>query len=202
MIFAKNFARNYEKISTWNIRRLVDESFVPATQRPSALYWRLSDFWLKLMSIPHHIKKHPLWSRKLGKTAWHIKYAFANFKASWPSGQSCMMIGSKEGWNMKRNMLTTSDSIFYFFKPHLSKSKTCFEILVKKSFRWHLETLKNQIGSIFKLNVKKLCQISKKIKLIVGNVCHVKIRSRLQNNSFRTISSNFFANDMNIFHKK
>ena len=34
MIFAKNFARNYEKKkNTWNIRRLVDESFIPATQR-------------------------------------------------------------------------------------------------------------------------------------------------------------------------
>ena len=33
MIFAKNFARNYEKIdNTWNIRDLVDESFVPANR--------------------------------------------------------------------------------------------------------------------------------------------------------------------------
>ena len=32
MIFSKNFARNYEKNNTWNIRRLVDESVVPATQ--------------------------------------------------------------------------------------------------------------------------------------------------------------------------
>ena len=30
---AKNFARYYEKRNTWNIRQLVDESFVPATQR-------------------------------------------------------------------------------------------------------------------------------------------------------------------------
>ena len=46
MIFAKNFARNYEKtiIHTWNIRQLVNESFVPATQRTSVLYWRLTDF--------------------------------------------------------------------------------------------------------------------------------------------------------------
>ena len=33
MIFAKNFARNYEKNNTWNIRHFVDESFVPANQR-------------------------------------------------------------------------------------------------------------------------------------------------------------------------
>ena len=33
MIFAKNFARNYEKKNTWNIRRMVNESFGPATQR-------------------------------------------------------------------------------------------------------------------------------------------------------------------------
>ena len=30
MIFAKNFARNYEK-NTWNIRRLVNETIVPHT---------------------------------------------------------------------------------------------------------------------------------------------------------------------------
>ena len=33
-----------KKNNAWNIRRLVDESFVPLTQRPSILYWRLSDF--------------------------------------------------------------------------------------------------------------------------------------------------------------
>ena len=35
---------NYEKNNTWNIRRLVDELFVPSTQPASVLYWRLSDF--------------------------------------------------------------------------------------------------------------------------------------------------------------
>ena len=34
--------RNYEK-NTWNVRRLVDESFVPSAQRTSVLYCRLSD---------------------------------------------------------------------------------------------------------------------------------------------------------------
>ena len=34
MIVARIFARNYEKNNnTWNIRCLVDESFIPATQR-------------------------------------------------------------------------------------------------------------------------------------------------------------------------
>ena len=33
-----------EKNDTWNIRRLVDELFVPATKQPSVLYWRLSEF--------------------------------------------------------------------------------------------------------------------------------------------------------------
>ena len=32
--------------NAWNIRHLVDESFVPLTQRSSILYWRLSDFIL------------------------------------------------------------------------------------------------------------------------------------------------------------
>ena len=45
MIFAKNFARNYEKKNnTWNIRRLVDKSFVPLALRTSVLCCRLTDF--------------------------------------------------------------------------------------------------------------------------------------------------------------
>ena len=42
-IFAKNFARNNEK-NTWNIRHLVDVSFVPPYQQTSLLYCILSDF--------------------------------------------------------------------------------------------------------------------------------------------------------------
>ena len=33
-----------KKNNAWNIRRLVDESFVPASQRTSVLYCRLTDF--------------------------------------------------------------------------------------------------------------------------------------------------------------
>ena len=36
--------RNYEKKDTWNIRCLVDKSFVPSAQRTSVLYSRLLDF--------------------------------------------------------------------------------------------------------------------------------------------------------------
>ena len=51
-----------KKNNTWNIRRLVDESFVPATQRPSVLHWRLSDF-LSLFSSPsrHHVYQLFTW---------------------------------------------------------------------------------------------------------------------------------------------
>ena len=35
-IFAQNFARNYERNNTWNIRRLVDETIVLVTQRQLA----------------------------------------------------------------------------------------------------------------------------------------------------------------------
>ena len=44
MIFAENYARFYEKKNTWNIRRLVDDSFVPSSKRPSVLYCKLTDF--------------------------------------------------------------------------------------------------------------------------------------------------------------
>ena len=44
--FCKDFARNCEKENTtWNIRCLVDGSFVPVNQRTSVLYCRLSDFY-------------------------------------------------------------------------------------------------------------------------------------------------------------
>ena len=36
--------RNHEKNKVWNIRHLVDESFIPATQQTRVLYCRLSDF--------------------------------------------------------------------------------------------------------------------------------------------------------------
>ena len=36
--------RNHEKNKAWNIRHLVDESFIPATQQTRVLYCRLSDF--------------------------------------------------------------------------------------------------------------------------------------------------------------
>ena len=35
--------RNYEKNNAWNIRCLVDELFIPSTQRAWVKYWRLSD---------------------------------------------------------------------------------------------------------------------------------------------------------------
>ena len=58
MIFAKNFARNYEKNSnTWNIRRLVGESFVSANQRSSVLCYRLTNFRTtdRLQEISRHL---------------------------------------------------------------------------------------------------------------------------------------------------
>ena len=68
------------------------------------------------------------------------------------------------------NMLTTSDSVFYSLKPDMSKSKTCFEILVKKAFRWHLETYENKIGSIFRINIKTKCQIPKENCVRITNL--------------------------------
>ena len=37
--------RNYKKKNAWNIRRLVEESFIPVNQWTSILYCRLSDFY-------------------------------------------------------------------------------------------------------------------------------------------------------------
>ena len=50
-------------------------------------------------------------------------------------GKMFIFINKMIGIDLNRvsiDMLRTSDSIFYFFKPDISKSKTCFEILEKK----------------------------------------------------------------------
>ena len=44
-IFAKSFARNYEKNNAWNIRHLVEEMFIPYTHQHIVLYWRLWDLY-------------------------------------------------------------------------------------------------------------------------------------------------------------
>ena len=46
-VYAKSFARFYEKKNTWKIKCFVDESFVPWTQWTSILYCRLTDFCIK-----------------------------------------------------------------------------------------------------------------------------------------------------------
>ena len=64
--------RNYEKNNALNIRHLVDESFVPATQRTSVLYCRLLDFKLLLQ-----IAKKITFAN--GKKVLHLKIIFCYF---------------------------------------------------------------------------------------------------------------------------
>ena len=88
--FCKEFCKKlWKKNHTWNIRRLVDESFVPANQRPSVLYWRLSDFswnklaqtntvWVRVTSISHRYlwqemsNVESLWIASLFRRSWSI----------------------------------------------------------------------------------------------------------------------------------
>ena len=65
-IFAKNFATNYEKKNnTWNIRRLVDESFVPATKQTRVLTYKslyIEDFWISRGHVDQlSMKMLPTW---------------------------------------------------------------------------------------------------------------------------------------------
>ena len=44
MVFAKSYPRFYDKMNnTWNIRRLVDESFVPSAQQTSVSSYYILD---------------------------------------------------------------------------------------------------------------------------------------------------------------
>ena len=47
-----NSIRNYEKKNTWNVKRLVDNSFVPLAHRTSELYSRLTAFNTLQLKIP------------------------------------------------------------------------------------------------------------------------------------------------------
>ena len=58
-----------KKYNTWNIRRLVDKTFVPGTQWTSVLYWKLSDFRSQILFIKtahHRTLLEKLW---LGKAS-------------------------------------------------------------------------------------------------------------------------------------
>ena len=53
-IFARILQEIMKKNNIWNIRRLVDNSFVPSSKQPSVLYYKLTDFRLLGESLPHH----------------------------------------------------------------------------------------------------------------------------------------------------
>ena len=53
--FCKEFCKKLWKNSTWNIRLLVDESFIQVTQRPSILYWKMLDFWIVYSKFVHGV---------------------------------------------------------------------------------------------------------------------------------------------------
>ena len=46
--------KKYEKNNTWNIRLLVDDSFVPSSKQPSVIYCRLTDFMSVFIGILVH----------------------------------------------------------------------------------------------------------------------------------------------------
>ena len=65
--------KSWKKNNTWNIRCLVDDSFVPSSKQTSVLYCRLTDFWedreswvipwcarLKTVCISDHQKQNEL----------------------------------------------------------------------------------------------------------------------------------------------
>ena len=75
---------NMKKNNTWNIRRLVDESFVPANQWSSVLYWRLSYFsWCNQINTKAwnsiSVNTHTDWSCIISITKNESLYSFIQF---------------------------------------------------------------------------------------------------------------------------
>ena len=71
-----------KKNNTWNIRRLVDVSFVPSSKRPSVLYCKLTDFivawltdWLSFNYV--YLCTIPLWYKLSSTVLWgRFYYSF------------------------------------------------------------------------------------------------------------------------------
>ena len=61
------------KKSTWSVRRLVDESFVPSAQRTSVLYCRLSDLFTQGICSQGSFNKIMIFSSKNHLKVWLIK---------------------------------------------------------------------------------------------------------------------------------
>ena len=60
--------------NTWNIRRLVDESFVPSTQQASVFFWRFSHFWARNRLV------YPFLADKLAHQVKHKTLSNLGFK--------------------------------------------------------------------------------------------------------------------------
>ena len=59
--FADDFARNYKKNYTWNIRHLVNESFVSANQQTRVSYCILSDYMLDWLHYKPSLAVEDIW---------------------------------------------------------------------------------------------------------------------------------------------
>ena len=76
--------RNYEKKNTWNIKCLVDDSFVPLAHWTSVLHSRLTDFW---------------WPTQ----CWVLQ---SNFQGSEPHEKSQPSLRLRKGWGRNLKLWT------------------------------------------------------------------------------------------------
>ena len=53
--------------NTWNIKCLVDDSFVPLAQRTSVLYCKLTDFYCPTLYTVSYIEKGTKWRRSMAR---------------------------------------------------------------------------------------------------------------------------------------
>ena len=69
-----------KKNNTWNIRRLVDDSFVPSSKQPSVSYCKLTDFWLIYSGSPRILINYfSQWSTRHLKWACNLRACRAFF---------------------------------------------------------------------------------------------------------------------------
>ena len=92
-IFAKNFARNHEKKSnTWNIRRLINDSFVPSSKRPIVLYCKLTDLSLPFTDAA---SSGLMCFIKIAHRGTYIQWTFSRVRQVTGTTQSVKMIESE-----------------------------------------------------------------------------------------------------------
>ena len=130
-----------KKNTTWNIRRLVDKTIVPWTQRPSVLYWRLLDFNFdppnQKLHNPNKYLVHIMFITQVHKwLAWWKLWVRYRSRPSWHGREWSFY--SRNWWRRQSQVIKSLIKIYVFkiFQSSDYCNKLFFSNLKFQSLCW------------------------------------------------------------------